>query len=37
MLLNRLKQDVVTAKELAGIFKKRAVVEDEYGKCVPSL
>jgi hypothetical protein len=33
VLLNRLKQDVVTAKELAGIFKKRAIVEDEYGKC----
>jgi Rho GTPase-activating protein RGD1 len=32
VLLNRLKQDVATCKEVSAILKKRATIEEEHGK-----
>ncbi|PPQ79686.1 hypothetical protein CVT25_003260 [Psilocybe cyanescens] len=37
LLLDRIKQGVVSCREAAVFFKKRAMVEDEYGKTLQKL
>ncbi|KAJ3502834.1 hypothetical protein NLJ89_g8709 [Agrocybe chaxingu] len=37
LLLDRIKQSMISCREAAAFFKKRAVIEDEYGKTLQKL